>query len=49
MIDFNTTLSEQISELVNHSLQNKKRHKRDYLGASMLGEACSRKLQYILK
>lgn len=48
MIDFNETFSEQVNEQIDYSLRNKKRHQRDYLGASMLGEACSRKLQYNL-
>lgn len=48
MIDFNTTLSEHINDLVEKGLQNKKCKPRAYLGASLLGEPCSRKLQYHL-
>lgn len=48
MLDFNTTLSEHINDLVENGLQNRKCKPRNYLGASLLGESCSRKLQYYL-
>ena len=50
MLDFNhrPSFTERVSELIDQALcaEHKAQPERDYLGASRLGENCSRKLQY---
>ncbi|MBY7649847.1 MAG: hypothetical protein C4617_05105 [Candidatus Liberibacter europaeus] len=46
MIDFNPTFSDQINSLIEENVPEQ--NTRDYLGASLLGDSCSRKLQYHL-
>ena len=50
MLDFNhrPSFTERVSELIDQALcaEYKAQPERDYLGASRLGENCSRKLQY---
>ena len=50
MLDFNhrPSFTERVSELIDQALcaEHKALPERDYLGASRLGENCSRKLQY---
>lgn len=50
MLDFNhrITLAEKISQLIDDALIAEREQvvHRDYLGASMIGEACQRKIQY---
>ncbi len=50
MLDFNSrpSFTERVSELIDQALcaEHKTQPERDYLGASRLGENCSRKLQY---
>lgn len=50
MLDFNhrPSFTERVSELIDQALcaEHKAQPDRDYLGASRLGENCSRKLQY---
>ncbi|WP_220456137.1 hypothetical protein [Candidatus Liberibacter sp.] len=48
MLDFNETFSEKVTAYIDRGLQSQHREQRDYLGASLLGESCSRKLQYHL-
>ena len=44
----NNSTCTKILDVINDSIQdnNKKKEKRSYLGASSLGEPCSRKIQY---
>ncbi|QTP63902.1 hypothetical protein HUT03_02250 [Candidatus Liberibacter africanus] len=44
MMDLNTTLSKQINTLIDETIPE--REPRKYLGASLIGDSCPRKLQY---
>lgn len=57
MLDLNTSkmvrgkLSDEINDLIDEALQadNAKQAPRDYLGASLIGEACKRKIVYNMR
>lgn len=48
MLDFNprSILSERFVELIDQAIDNAAERQRDYLGASGIGEPCTRRLQY---